>query len=821
MKRVAILLTLALLFSLSAGAAPSVVSQRADGIPTFLKGDLGNIDPLGDEKADSELFRLSAKNFLQGLVLERFGASGDEELEPAKVRRDALGTVHVRFTETIHGLPVAGAGMIVHADAATGEVYAVNGDFVPSKGLPVSPRIDAIGALKASLADAGIRGTMQAAPELGYVLGAKGDRAFLAWTTLVEYHSADGLERDLVFADAMTGELVARHPTVHRAKSRKTYSANNGTSLPGSLLCTDGQSCGDSAAQDAHDFAGATYDYYSAKFGRDSLDDAGFQLKSTVHYDSNYNNAFWNSSQMVYGDGDGTTFSPLSGALDVVAHELTHGVTEFESGLVYQNESGALNEALSDIFSAAVEVYVVGSINSNTWKLGEDIYTPGTSGDALRYMDDPTADGQSYDYYPERYTGSADNGGVHLNSGIANLAFVLLVEGGTHPQGKTSIDVPALGMSKAEQIFYRAQTTYLTSSSNFQAARNATTQAASDLYGSTEVDAVDDAWCAVGVPGCPAGSSELSNGVPVTGLSGSSGSQSFYTLDVPAGATNLTVQTSGGSGDADLYVRFASAPTTSTYDCRSWASGNTESCSFAAPSTGTYHVMVNAYSTYSGMTLTASYDEPSGGGGELSNGVPETNLSGSAGSETFYTIDVPAGATNLVVQMSGGSGDGDLYVRFGSAPTTSTYDCRPYLNGNNETCTIASPSAGTYHVMIRAYSAYSGVSLVASYDEAAPSCDGGGDVSGISGSAGEEDRYYLDVPACASTLTVEISGGSGDSDLYVRFNSQPTTSAYDCRPYLNGNNEVCTFQNPAEGRWHIMVRGYTSYSGVLLEATYE
>ncbi|MFL6291331.1 MAG: M4 family metallopeptidase [Thermoanaerobaculia bacterium] len=182
-------------------------------------------------------------------------------------------------------------------------------------------------------------------------------------------------------------------------------------------------------AQAAHDYAGSTYDYYAARYGRDSLNNAGMTLISTVHY-GEVNNAGWTGSQMVYGDGDGSTFGPFSYGLDVVAHELTHGVTQYTSNLTYLGESGALNEAMSDIFGAATEAYFRG-LSSNTWKVGEDIYTPGTPGDALRYMNNPTLDGASRDYYPSRYTGSADNGGVHWNSGIANLAFYLIVQGGT------------------------------------------------------------------------------------------------------------------------------------------------------------------------------------------------------------------------------------------------------------------------------------------------------------------------------------------------------------------------------------------------------
>ena len=167
--------------------------------------------------------------------------------------------------------------------------------------------------------------------------------------------------------------------------------------------------------------------YYKATFNRNSINDAGAPLKSTVHYGSRYNNAFWNGSQMVYGDGDGVTFTSLSGGIDVIGHELTHAVTEYSSDLIYQNESGALNEAISDVFGTLVEFY---DNRNPDWEIGEDIYTPGKAGDALRSMSDPTKYGDP-DHYSKRYTGTSDNGGVHTNSGIINKQAYLLANGGT------------------------------------------------------------------------------------------------------------------------------------------------------------------------------------------------------------------------------------------------------------------------------------------------------------------------------------------------------------------------------------------------------
>ena len=215
------------------------------------------------------------------------------------------------------------------------------------------------------------------------------------------------------------------------------------------------------------------------------------------------------------------------------------------------------------------------------------------------------------------------------------------------------------------------------------------------------------------------GSTVLQNGVAVTGLSGARNSQLMYTMVVPAGATNLKFVTSGGSGDADLYVKFGSAPTTSSYTCRSWNTGNSETCSISNAQAGTYYVMINGYSAFSGLSLTGSYTAGGGGnpgGTTLTNGVPVTGLAATTGNWTSdYTLVVPSGATNLKFAISGGTGDADMYVRLGATPTTSSYDCRPYLSGNTESCTATAPTPGTYHVSLRAYSTFSGVTLTASY----------------------------------------------------------------------------------------------------------
>ncbi|MGG0188142.1 M4 family metallopeptidase [Bacillus rhizoplanae] len=252
----------------------------------------------------------------------------------------------------------------------------------------------------------------------------------------------------------------------------------------------------DKAAVDAHANAEKVYDYYKKTFKRNSFDNEGAKLISSVHVGKNWNNAAWNGVQMMYGDGDGKVFIPLSAGLDVIAHELTHAVTEYSANLEYKDESGALNESLSDIMGAMVD--------RDDWEMGEDIYTPDKPGDALRSLSNPAAlpnplkPTEGYpDHYSKRYTGTVDNGGVHINSSINNKAAYLVSEGGTH----YGVTVNGVGRAATEKIYYRALTKYLTANSNFSMMRKAAIQAATDLYGqnSDAVYAVTKAYDAVGV----------------------------------------------------------------------------------------------------------------------------------------------------------------------------------------------------------------------------------------------------------------------------------------------------------------------------------
>ena len=230
----------------------------------------------------------------------------------------------------------------------------------------------------------------------------------------------------------------------------------------------------------------------------------------------------------------------------------------------------------------------------------------------------------------------------------------------------------------------------------------------------------------------------LSNGVPVTGLSGAKSSSNFFTLAVPAGATNLKFTLGTGTSatnDADLYVSFGATPTTTVFDCRSINTGNTESCAITTAQAGTYTALVFGFTAYSAVTITASFTAPAGGTTALTNGVPLTGLAGAKGSSALFSLVVPAGATGLHFTLGTGTSstnDADLYVRFGAAPTTATFDCRSINVGLTESCAIATAQAGTYEVLLFGFAAYTGATLTGSYTVAG---GGGGGTVGTGGAA--------------------------------------------------------------------------------------
>jgi vibriolysin len=532
---------------------------------------------------------------------------GVEDMAVRRVSIDERGEAHARIGQTVGGIPVFEGEAVVHL-GTDGKFNSVNDKLVRDINVDLVPALQAAQATDAAILRMGGKDMLLGEPKVDMQILRHEGKDHLTYRVQLEMRTVDDEpSMPVVFVDAHTGEVVWSYDNLETARNRNTYTAKNGTTLPGSLLRTESQApVSDAVANQAHDNAGYVYDYYLARHGRDSFDAKGGTITSSVHYSKNYVNAFWNGTQMVYGDGDGVQSTALT-VLDVIGHEITHAVTERSSNLTYSNESGALNEAMSDIFGASIEAYRDGAVSANTWKVGEECWTPGTAGDALRYMNDPAAAGD-YDYWPTRYTGTSDNGGVHWNSGIANLAFYLAVAGGTHPRGKTSNVVPALdadpvtSIQKAAAIFYKANTQCLTAGSTFQDAFGCTQDAAASLYGAAAATSIAEAWKAVGVP-APFTWTDLA--APETGLSAGKNGKISRTFVVAAGTKAIKIATAGANGDADLYVRYGAAPTTATYDCRSAGATSNESCVINPAKGGTYYVMINAYAAYTGLTLSA------------------------------------------------------------------------------------------------------------------------------------------------------------------------------------------------------------------------
>lgn len=289
-------------------------------------------------------------------------------------------------------------------------------------------------------------------------------------------------------------------------KHRSIYTANFGTGLPGALVRDEGAPpTGDPAADEAYDGSGATYDLFKDEYARDSIDNKGLRLDSTVHYQKGYDNAFWNGKQMVYGDGDedlpveDRLFNRFTIAIDIIGHELAHGVTQYEGGLAYFGQSGALNESFSDVFGSLVKQRSLNQpASAADWIIGGGLLTPNVNGVGIRSMkapgtayDDPVLGKDPQPAHMNDYQNvDYDNGGVHINSGIPNHAFYV-----------TALEIGGFAWSKAGHIWYVTLRDKLGSTATFQEAANQTYAAASELFGtgSLEQNAVKNGWAAVGI----------------------------------------------------------------------------------------------------------------------------------------------------------------------------------------------------------------------------------------------------------------------------------------------------------------------------------
>jgi len=495
-----------------------------------------------------------------------------QDLSEFKSARSDNGHITVRYQQNHNGVPVMGGELIVNTND-NGDLYSISGEVSPNPTPETTPTIDSAQAVKTALEaiakwyQSPVESFIVSEPELWIydesLLLPSTRPVELVWrmeVTAVETTSMP--VREFVLVDAHRGgislhfnqvDTTWKHAIVNNTNDTNatsnymikailgsppvdTYTANNGTSLPGIFLCDGTQpNCtngSDPHADSAHKYAIGTYNLYATNHLRDSIDNAGLTMISTVHYDSGYANAFWDGTQMVYGDAYGF---PL--ADDVVAHELTHGVTQYESNLFYYYQSGAINESFSDLWG---EYYDQTNGQGNDtdgvkWLIGEDISGYG----AIRSMSDPPAYGDPDKISSPNYSMDiGDNGGVHHNSGINNKAAYLMVQGGSF-NGKT---VTALGWEKTGAIYYEVQTNLLVSGADYSDLYYALQQACSNLIGQHGITAgncveVKDAIDAVEMNGQPA--PNFNTDAPLCTTPGTFPIYEFYD-NIESGTSNWT-----------------------------------------------------------------------------------------------------------------------------------------------------------------------------------------------------------------------------------------------------------------------------------------
>jgi len=501
----------------------TVELKENDG-QVFLSGELS------DEEVPGEG---SATKFLEENK-ELFGIDNTkEELKVVEVNKDDIGDTFVKFAQVIEGTEVDNSLINVHYDK-NGVIVSVNGNLEENKEITtlgskvISPE-EAIEIAKSQFEIKKLKKTPKAEKlvitEDGVNYEVYKINIFFMEPTIgnydvfVEVNSGKviKIEDKIRYNNPVTGTGIdvlgkTRELNLNQSGDQYqmidltnkgsiyTYDAKNGISDGDLVSNTTGKFTteADKSPVSAHHNAGKVISFYKNVFQRDSLDNNGMDVHSFTHFDLNYNNAFWSGGVMIYGDGDGEEFTYLSGDLDVVGHEMTHGVIEYTADLAYHNQSGALNESMADVFGVLISTYDKYNVaNRGTWKfdsadwvVGDDIYTPNIQGDALRSLKDPTLYGQPAhmtEYYELADTKDEDWGGVHINSGIPNKAAYNIASN--------------IGMDKTAKIYYRALTQYMHPDTNFQQAAYCLVQAAADLYGkgSNEITVIKNSFASTGV----------------------------------------------------------------------------------------------------------------------------------------------------------------------------------------------------------------------------------------------------------------------------------------------------------------------------------
>jgi Zn-dependent metalloprotease len=670
------------------------------------------------------------------------GLGAKEKLVVKDVVKDNDGTLHTRYERTYAGLPVLGGDLVVHTPPAAKAKGTVSATFnnkrtlkVPTTTASVTKADAGVKALKAAKS---LDATRPATDSARKVIWAGQGTPKLAWETVVGGLQDDGTPSKLhVVTDATTGKELYRYQAVQTGTGNtqysgtvtlsttksgstyqlydttrgghKTYSLNRATSGTGTLMTDSDDVWGDgtgsntqTAGADAAYGAQETWDFYKDTFGRSGIRDDGVAAYSRVHYSSGYVNAFWDDDCfcMTYGDGSGNTHALT--ALDVAGHEMSHGVTSNTAGLNYSGESGGLNEATSDIFGTGVEFYADNSSDKGDYLIGEEIDING-DGSPLRYMDEPSKDGGSADSW---YSGLG-NLDVHYSSGPANHMFYLLSEGsGTKTINGVTYDSPTsdgvavqgIGRAAALQIWYKALTSYMTSSTNYAAARTAALNAAAALYGtgSAQYAGVGNAFAGINVgshitppangvtvtnPGNQSSAVGTAVSLQIAASSSNSGSLSYSASGLPAGlsinsstgvisgtptaagTSNVTVTVTDSTG-ATGTARFTwTVSSTGGGNCASaqllgnagFESGNTTwsassgvitNSSGEAAHGGSYKAWLDGYGSTHTDTLSQSVAVPSGCKATLTYYL-HVDTSETTGSTQYDKLTVTAGSKTL------------------------------------------------------------------------------------------------------------------------------------------------------------------------------
>ena len=610
-------------------AAATALALFATGASAAGRTDLNLVDTSRVAKSNAAIAASGAVGMAHSRHAQALGLDSESRLFLLDRKTD-LGVRNHRYQQTFRGLPIFGEHVIVNEDES-GNIRTLFGQKVTGLASEIpagKPRLSSTRALAIGKSAAlGNRvGFMRTSAEKSELMIHIDDNGAARKAYVVSYfadtRNGGSPTRPTVIVDADTGRVLKQWDNLQHALigtgpggNAKTGQYEYGTTYGYMDVTQSGTSCSMSNTNvktvnlnggtsgttafsytcprntvktingaysplnDAHFFGGVIFNMYNAYIGKPPLT---FQLVMKVHYSSSYENAFWDGSAMTFGDG-ATTFYPLV-SLDVASHEVSHGFTSQNSNLTYSGQSGGINEAYSDIAGEAAEYYMKGT---NDFLVGADIFK---ATGALRYMANPPQDGRSIGNAANFTTGMD----VHYSSGVYNKAFYTLAT------------TAGWNTQKAFQVFARANDLYWTASTDFNQGACGVQTAAADL-GFTVAN-VTSAFTAVGVSCAgtppPTGTVVLNVALPSQAVNTTS---STYSVTVPAGTTSLVFNIAGGTGDADMYVRLGAAPTTTTYTCRPYTSGNAETCTFTNPTAGSvYYVNVRAYSAYSGVTLKAT-----------------------------------------------------------------------------------------------------------------------------------------------------------------------------------------------------------------------